>query len=206
MGNLGLAEMQIALASRFASFDLESSPHRSAFQWGGTIFALFLLLMNRLGRRSHAQTNLLVLYLFTSFPTVLFELLRGQFGCWVAFLAVASNLFFPETIPVSRFILFVITPDWLADRLRDDILAEMKSMGEYTLFLKLAYSSKLGKKFSNNCVVSFSCLILLCISLLGNGTCFLKKENEILRQSSKFLSQESLKLDAVDKWLQKFHL
>ncbi|OMO56833.1 hypothetical protein CCACVL1_26237 [Corchorus capsularis] len=43
MGNLGLAEMQIALASRFASFDLESSPHRSAFQWGGTIFALSLI-------------------------------------------------------------------------------------------------------------------------------------------------------------------
>ncbi|OMO77021.1 hypothetical protein COLO4_25398 [Corchorus olitorius] len=27
MGNLGLAEMQIALASGFASFNLESSPH-----------------------------------------------------------------------------------------------------------------------------------------------------------------------------------
>ncbi|OMP11932.1 hypothetical protein CCACVL1_00207, partial [Corchorus capsularis] len=32
MGNLGLAELQIALASRFAKFDLESSPHRSSFR------------------------------------------------------------------------------------------------------------------------------------------------------------------------------
>ncbi|MBA0861008.1 hypothetical protein Goshw_023400 [Gossypium schwendimanii] len=67
-------------------------------------------------------TNLLVIYLFASFPTVLFKIVRGQFGCWVAFLAVALHLFFPDTFPVSRFILFVITPDWLADRFRDDIV------------------------------------------------------------------------------------
>ncbi|KAK8566269.1 hypothetical protein V6N12_059799 [Hibiscus sabdariffa] len=59
-------------------------------------------------------TNLLVLFLFASFPTELFKLIRGQFGCWVGFLAVASNLFFPETFQVPRFILLVITPDWLA--------------------------------------------------------------------------------------------
>ncbi|XVF61954.1 hypothetical protein PTKIN_Ptkin08bG0176700 [Pterospermum kingtungense] len=103
--------MEMELNSSFAISDLGSTRARSAFQWGGTIFALVLLLMNRLGRRSHMQTNLLVLYLFTSFPTVLFKLLRGQFGRWVAFLAVASNLFFPRTFPVSRFILFVVTPD-----------------------------------------------------------------------------------------------
>ncbi|XVF15691.1 hypothetical protein REPUB_Repub09cG0177100 [Reevesia pubescens] len=72
--------------SSFAISDFGSTQARSAFQWGGTIFAL------------------------------------GQFGCWVAFFAVASNLFFPQTIPVSHFILFVITPDWVADRLRDDIV------------------------------------------------------------------------------------
>ncbi|XVE82689.1 hypothetical protein DITRI_Ditri16bG0026200 [Diplodiscus trichospermus] len=115
-------EMEMEMDSSFANSDFGSTQTRSAFQWGGTIFALFLLLMNQIGRRSHMQTNLLVLYLFISFPNVLFKLLRGQFGCWVAFLAVASNLLFPQTIPVSRFILFVVTPDWVADRLRDDIV------------------------------------------------------------------------------------
>ncbi|KAK8566268.1 hypothetical protein V6N12_059799 [Hibiscus sabdariffa] len=107
--------MEMKLNSSFADSDLgSSSKARTAFQWGGTISALFLLLMNRTGRRSHMLTNLLVLFLFASFPTELFKLIRGQFGCWVGFLAVASNLFFPETFQVPRFILLVITPDWLA--------------------------------------------------------------------------------------------
>ncbi|KAK8703008.1 hypothetical protein V6N13_021340 [Hibiscus sabdariffa] len=127
--------MEMKLNSSFADSDLgSSSKARTAFQWGGTISALlfllgcssssvdfrFLLLMNRTGRRSHMLTNLLVLFLFASFPTELFKLIRGQFGCWVGFLAVASNLFFPETFQVPRFILLVITPDWLAHRLRYD--------------------------------------------------------------------------------------
>ncbi|KAK8693085.1 hypothetical protein V6N13_070682 [Hibiscus sabdariffa] len=121
MVTLGLADMEMKLNSSFVDSDLgSSSKARTAFQWGGTISALFLLLMNRTGRRSHMLTNLLVLFLFASFPTKLFKLIRGQFGCWVGFLAVASNLFYPETFQVPRFILLVITPDWLAHRLRYD--------------------------------------------------------------------------------------
>ncbi|KAL4645012.1 hypothetical protein ACB092_02G205500 [Castanea dentata] len=100
-----------------------SSSARAWFQWGGTIFALFLLILNRTGRRSSLQTTLLVLYLVTSFPTALFKISRGQIGCWVAFLAIAANLYFPQTFPVSRFLLFVIIPDWLTDRLRDGIVS-----------------------------------------------------------------------------------
>ncbi|KAG2724713.1 hypothetical protein I3760_01G029900 [Carya illinoinensis] len=47
----------------------------------------------------------------------------GQFGCWVAFLAVAANLFDPQNFPAARFLLFVITPDGLADGLRDDLFS-----------------------------------------------------------------------------------
>ncbi|XP_031270734.1 cold-regulated 413 plasma membrane protein 1-like isoform X1 [Pistacia vera] len=118
---VGLKKMTENVA--FADLGFRSSSGRTSFQWGGTVFALFLLLLNRTGRRSHLQTNLLVLYLFTSFPTVLFKILRGQVGCWVAFLAVGANLFYPQTCPVARFILFVIAPDWLADELRDGIAA-----------------------------------------------------------------------------------
>ncbi|KAK0604236.1 hypothetical protein LWI29_013573 [Acer saccharum] len=114
--------MELAQSVVYTEQGSRISSVRTWFQWGGTISALFLLLLNRTGRRSHTQTTLLVLYLFTSFPTVLYKILRGQFGRWVAFLAVGANLFFPRTIPASRFILFVITPEWLANGLRDDIV------------------------------------------------------------------------------------
>ncbi|XP_038722285.1 cold-regulated 413 plasma membrane protein 2-like isoform X2 [Tripterygium wilfordii] len=92
-----------------------------SFQWGGTISALFLLIMNRFGRQSSKQMTLLAVYLFISCPDVLFNILRGQVGSWIAFLVVAANLFFPQTFPASRFILFVITPDWVTDGLRDSL-------------------------------------------------------------------------------------
>ncbi|KAK3413986.1 cold-regulated 413 plasma membrane protein 4 [Eucalyptus grandis] len=98
-----------------------SSGTLATFQWGGAISAIFLLIMNRTGRKSSMQTTALVLYLFTSFPTVLFKILRGEFGCWVAFLAVVGNLFFPQIFTVSRFILFVVTPDWIANGLRESM-------------------------------------------------------------------------------------
>ncbi|KAJ6907348.1 hypothetical protein NC651_017910 [Populus alba x Populus x berolinensis] len=103
------------------AIESRSSRARASFQWGGTIFALFLLILNRVGRKSSVQTTLLVFYLLTSFPTVLFKVLRGQFGYWIAFLVIAANLFFPEAFPVSRFILFVISPDRLVDGLRNSI-------------------------------------------------------------------------------------
>lgn len=104
-----------------AAIESRSSRARASFQWGGTIFTIFLLILNRVGRKSSVQTTLLVFYLLTSFPTVLFKVVRGQFGYWIAFLAIAANLFFPETFPVSRFILFVISPDRLVDGLRNSI-------------------------------------------------------------------------------------
>ncbi|KAB2002205.1 hypothetical protein ES319_D11G050000v1 [Gossypium barbadense] len=102
----------------FSDLNFGSTGARSAFQWGGTIFALFLLLMNRIGQRSHMLTNLLVLFLLASFPTVLFKIVRGQFGCWVASLAVALHLFFPDTFPGLKQHF----KHWLADRFRDDIV------------------------------------------------------------------------------------
>ncbi|GMY11608.1 cold-regulated 413 plasma membrane protein 1-like [Fagus crenata] len=120
---VGFAEVVASIVPPSSPFSEKSTRARTTFQWGGTIFALFLLILNRTGRRSPLQTTLLALYLITSFPTVLFKILRGQFGCWVAFLAVAANLFCPQTFPVSRFLFFVITPDWLADGLRDSIVS-----------------------------------------------------------------------------------
>ncbi|XP_059458681.1 cold-regulated 413 plasma membrane protein 2-like [Corylus avellana] len=127
MKNLGMRFAEVVACVGDAAVGASStSPElsikvRGSFQWGGTLSALILLFLNRIGRRSSFQTTLLVLYLFTSFPTALFKILRGQFGCWIAFLAVVANLFWPETFPASRFLLFVVAPDWLADELRGSI-------------------------------------------------------------------------------------
>ncbi|KAF7828807.1 LysM domain receptor-like kinase 4 [Senna tora] len=120
----GFREAVASFAYAFEAATSTSSAARASFQWGGTIFVLILLILNRFGRDSRSESTLLVLYLFTSFPEVLFKILRGQFGCWVAFLAVVANLFFPETfpVPVSRFLLFVIAPNWIAHGLRDSLV------------------------------------------------------------------------------------
>ncbi|CBI17582.3 cold-regulated 413 plasma membrane protein 1 isoform X1 [Vitis vinifera] len=104
------------------TFSSSTTGGRAAFQWGGTISATFLLILNQVGRRSSIQSSLLVLFLLTSFPAVLFNIVRGQIGRWFAFLAVAANLFFPRKFPVAGFILLVATPDWLANGLRDSIV------------------------------------------------------------------------------------
>ncbi|KAB1214615.1 LysM domain receptor-like kinase 4 [Morella rubra] len=108
------------------------------------------------------KTGLLVLYLFTSFPTVLFKVLRGPFGCWVAFLAVAANLFWPESFPASRFLLFVITPDWLADGLRDSIFSGVVCLvvGVSLLITELGGIRRFG-----SCQWNFHCIA----SCLGCG-------------------------------------
>ncbi|XP_023921471.2 cold-regulated 413 plasma membrane protein 4 [Quercus suber] len=131
-----------------------SSSARAWFQWGGTIFALFLLILNRTGRRSSLQTTLLVLYLVTSFPTALFKILRGQIGCWVAFLAIAANLYFPQTFPVSRFLLFVVTPDWLTDRLRDGIVSGIVCL---VIGVSLVITEVRGIGGLGNCQCTFHC-------------------------------------------------
>ncbi|KAI4381683.1 hypothetical protein MLD38_007737 [Melastoma candidum] len=94
----------------------------TSFQWCASISAIYLLILNRIGRRSATQTTLLVFYLFIAFPSALFKILRGQFGCWIAFLAILANLFLPQTFPFSRFTLFVIAPNTVANGLRDDIV------------------------------------------------------------------------------------
>ncbi|KAF9620218.1 hypothetical protein IFM89_010953 [Coptis chinensis] len=113
----------------FLKSSTSSSPHANSnskahawFQWGGTISAIALLILNAMRQSSRTQTSLLVAYLMSSLPTFVFNLFRGEFGYWVAFLAVGAHLFFPQNFSVSRFVLFVITPSWLAHELHDTIV------------------------------------------------------------------------------------
>ncbi|KAL5715111.1 hypothetical protein ACHQM5_016986 [Ranunculus cassubicifolius] len=115
------------MSNLFLSFygadDEDSSERaRQCFQWGGTISALVLLSLNPMRQSSRTQTSLLVAYLISSLPTVLFNIIRGEFGHWVAFFAVAGNLFFPRDFSASRFPLFVIIPGWISHELRNTML------------------------------------------------------------------------------------
>ncbi|CAL1408862.1 unnamed protein product [Linum trigynum] len=109
------------LAAAFQDPASETERVRTSFQWGGTISASFLLVLNQNGRRLPMQTTFLLAYMFISTPALLFTILRTQFGYWIGFLAVASNLLisFPQPIPVSRLLMFIVTPDWLAIALRN---------------------------------------------------------------------------------------
>ena len=116
---------------------------------------------------------------------------RGQIGCWVAFLAIAANLYFPQTFPginlywtttnqfihyvhciialqfkkfcsdyelsicaVSRFLLFVITPDWLTDRLRDGIVSGIVCL---IIGVSVVITEVRGIGGLGNCQCTFHC-------------------------------------------------
>nr|XP_028950318.1 cold-regulated 413 plasma membrane protein 4-like isoform X1 [Malus domestica] len=176
MGFAGLAAAaaNVGFGEAEDGFGSSASRARAAFQWGGTVFALILLILNRAGRRSAMQSNFLVLYLFTSFPTVLFKILRGQFGYWVSFLAVAANLFFPQTVPDFRFLmiicvqflvlLFVVTPVWVANGLRDSIVGCIFCL---ILGVSLVITEIRGIGGFCNCQCNFHCFAYcLCIGFI----------------------------------------
>ncbi|XP_021719015.1 cold-regulated 413 plasma membrane protein 4-like [Chenopodium quinoa] len=110
------------IAGDFAS-ENGNAAIRSAFCWAASFSALFLLVLNLLGRRSRLQASFLALFLTASLPEAVFQILRGQFGCWVAIFAIAANYCFPDVFPVSvsRFLFFVVMPNWLAYELRESI-------------------------------------------------------------------------------------
>ncbi|XP_028764001.1 cold-regulated 413 plasma membrane protein 4 isoform X2 [Neltuma alba] len=145
---------EVSISPSIAS---KSSSARAAFQWGGTIFDLFLLILNRFGQDSRTQSTLLVLYLFISLPEVLFKILREQFGCWVAFLAIVANMFFPHTFPVPA-------PNWIAHGLRNSMVGGVfcLAIGISTVIVEIR-----GNGGFRNCSCNFRCFAYyLCIVFL----------------------------------------
>ncbi|GMN29791.1 hypothetical protein TIFTF001_002571 [Ficus carica] len=68
-------------------------------QWVASFSAIYLLILDRTNWRTNMLTSLLVPYIFFSLPSVLFHLLRGEVGKWIAFVAVVLRLFFPRHFP-----------------------------------------------------------------------------------------------------------
>ncbi|XP_047092609.1 cold-regulated 413 plasma membrane protein 2-like [Lolium rigidum] len=100
----------------------------SLFKWLAFIAAVYLLVLDKTNWKTNILTGLLVPYIFFTLPGVLFNLIRGEVGCWIAFVAVVLRLFFPKhfpdwlELPGSLILLTVVAPSLFADKFRNDIV------------------------------------------------------------------------------------
>ncbi|OAY33877.1 cold-regulated 413 plasma membrane protein 2 [Manihot esculenta] len=97
----------------------------SFLKWVASFAAIYLLILDRTNWRTNILTSLLVPYIFFSLPAAIFNLLRGEVGKWIAFIAVVLRLFFPRhfpdwlEMPGSLILLLVVAPNFFADTLKD---------------------------------------------------------------------------------------
>ncbi|KAM7474955.1 hypothetical protein LguiB_022198 [Lonicera macranthoides] len=97
-------------------------------QWFASFAAIYLLVLDRTNWRTKILTALLIPYIFLSLPSLLFHLFRGDFGKWVAFIAVVLRLFFPKRFPDwlemlgALVLLIVVSPSLLADTVRGSVI------------------------------------------------------------------------------------
>ncbi|KAG7027084.1 Cold-regulated plasma membrane protein 2 [Cucurbita argyrosperma subsp. argyrosperma] len=99
----------------------------SFFKWLASFAAIYLLILDRTNWRTNMLTSLLVPYIFFSLPEGIFDLVRGDAGKWIAFVAVVLRLFFPRhfpdwlEIPGSLILLLVAAPGFFVHSLRDHL-------------------------------------------------------------------------------------
>ncbi|THG13425.1 cold-regulated 413 plasma membrane protein 1-like [Camellia sinensis] len=97
-------------------------------QWIASIAAIYLLVLDRTNWRTNILTALLIPYIFFSLPSLVFSLLSGEIGKWIAFIAVVLRLFFPKhfpdwlEMPGALILLIVVAPSLIADTLRDSFI------------------------------------------------------------------------------------
>ncbi|KQK13011.1 cold-regulated 413 plasma membrane protein 1 [Brachypodium distachyon] len=100
----------------------------SLLKWLAFIAAVYLLILDRTNWKTNMLTGLLVPYIFFTLPGVLFSLIRGEVGCWIAFIVVILRLFFPRhfpdwlELPGSLILLTVVAPSLFADTFRGDFV------------------------------------------------------------------------------------
>ncbi|XP_043714087.1 cold-regulated 413 plasma membrane protein 2-like [Telopea speciosissima] len=93
-------------------------------KWVASFAAIYLLVLDRTNWRTNMLTSLLVPYIFFSLPSVLFNVLRGEVGKWIAFIAIVLRLFFPRhfpdwlEMPGSLILLLAVAPNFFALTLR----------------------------------------------------------------------------------------
>ncbi|PWZ06417.1 Cold-regulated 413 plasma membrane protein 4 [Zea mays] len=88
----------------------------------------YLLILDRTNWKTNMLTALLVPYIFFTLPNVLFSLIRGEVGKWIAIIAVILRLFFPRhfpdwlELPGSIILLTAVAPSLFAHTFRDDLV------------------------------------------------------------------------------------
>ena len=83
---------------------------RHFLKWLAFIAAVYLLVLDRTNWKTNMLTGLLVPYIFFTLPGVLFSLVRGEVGAWIAFVVVILRLFFPRHFPgIISYLIFYLS-------------------------------------------------------------------------------------------------
>ncbi|KAJ4836050.1 hypothetical protein Tsubulata_008949 [Turnera subulata] len=100
----------------------------SFLEWLAAVAAIYLLILDRTNWKTNILTGLLIPYIFFTLPSILFSLLRGEVGKWIAIIAVVLRLFFPRRfpdwleLPGALILLIVVAPSLFASTLRNSWL------------------------------------------------------------------------------------
>ncbi|XP_008665144.2 cold-regulated 413 plasma membrane protein 1 isoform X2 [Zea mays] len=129
----------------------------------------YLLILDRTNWKTNMLTALLVPYIFFTLPNVLFSLIRGEVGKWIAIIAVILRLFFPRhfpdwlELPGSIILLTAVAPSLFAHTFRDDLVGVFicLAIGCYLLQEHIRASDGLRNAFRKGNGVSNSIGILL---------------------------------------------
>lgn len=131
--------------------------------------AIYLLVLDRTNWKTNMLTALLIPYIFLTLPSVLFSLLRGEVGMWIAFVAVVLRLFFPKhfpdwlELPGSLILLLVVAPGLFADTIRGGLVGTFICLGIgcYLLQEHIRASGGFRNSFTKSNGISNSIGILL---------------------------------------------
>ncbi|XP_010999552.1 PREDICTED: cold-regulated 413 plasma membrane protein 1-like [Populus euphratica] len=95
-------------------------------EWIAAFAAIYLLILDRTNWKTNILTGLLIPYIFFTLPSILFSLLRGDVGKWIAFVAVILRLFFPKRfpdwleMPGALILLIVVAPSLFTSTIRNN--------------------------------------------------------------------------------------
>ncbi|KAM0937388.1 hypothetical protein DsansV1_C25g0187951 [Dioscorea sansibarensis] len=139
------------------------------FKFLASFAAIYLLILDRTNWKTNILTSLLIPYIFLSLPSVLFSLLRGEFGKWIAFIAVVLRLFFPRRfpdwleLPGALILLLVVAPSFFADTIRGSVAGVIICLliGCYLLQEHIRASGGFRNSFTKSHGVSNSIGIIL---------------------------------------------
>ncbi|KAJ6927150.1 cold-regulated 413 plasma membrane protein 1-like [Populus alba x Populus x berolinensis] len=95
-------------------------------EWIASFAAIYLLILDRTNWKTNMLTGLLIPYIFFTLPSILFNVLRGEVGKWIAFVALILRLFFPKhfpdwlELPSALILLIAVAPSLFAHTIRND--------------------------------------------------------------------------------------